>query len=741
MTAIVQEPGKLARAAESDGRLIDIVGALRVIRRRMRLVLSVAAALFTLILVGSLFIPPTYTSVAQIALDPGKTDVANIQAVVPDAPPANAGVVDTEVEVVKSAPVAAAVIKRLGLESDPEFNAALRPKSLVDVTLGGLRALLTPAGPKGPNGLIEGVKPGVLSAVQSKLAVQRQGLTYAINISFTSLSSGRSAQVANAFAQAYLDAQAQARVQTTRQANAWIDGRLNDLVGQVKQADQQVADYRDQNNLLNTTGNSSLAEQEITNLDQQLAQSRAQQAEADARLATARSQLAHGSLGDDVGEALNSEVVRNLKAQRAIVTQRLADISGRYGPQHPEILKAQSQLQDIDNQIRLEIRRIISNLQAQAEAARQRTGSIAGSVSGVRGALSSNSRASVQLDELQRKATSLRTLYESLLNRAQETQAQTSLPTVSARIVSQAIAPGVPTSPKRLLIVLLAIVVGGGAGLATALLLDMFDDRLTSAQDVERRSGVPCVGSIPLLSSLLRSGEKRVYSPTDYIVSKPLSSFAEAFRNLGVALLAGDAAAKVIEVTSASPGEGKTTTSICLARTLAMSGRRVLLIEGDLRRRAFSRLLGKDPAFGLVEVLHGSASFEQAAFVDAPSGAVCLQVSRDTKLIEDPFSTEAMKSLMERARQQFDVIIVDAPPTLAVADARVLAQHVDAVLVVGRWRRTTFNILDACLKSLRSVDAPIAGVALTQVDARQMRYYDYGEAAFLSKAYSPYYVN
>ncbi len=511
-------------------------------------------------------------------------------------------------------------------------------------------------------------------------------------------------------------------------------------------AETAAQQYRIANNLMSAQG-ATLTEQEISTLDQQVATARAAEAEQAARLNTAKAQLEHGSTGEDVGEALNSPVVQALRAQRASISQQVADLEGRYGERHPALLKAKRQLADLDDQIHQEIERIISNLDAQLEVARQRTASIVASAAQSKGTLATNNRASVKLNELDRNADAARVLYESFLNRFKETSSSQGLEQSDARIISRAKIPTSPSFPKKGLNFIIGIVLAAVSGLVAAAIAEVLDSGLATAEAVERYLDLPCLGSIPTLASTLNAQKEgaglTAMSPLTYVVDKPLSSFSESFRNLRAAILFARVGeqAKVVAVTSSLPGEGKTTTSVDLARTMAIAGANVVIVDCDLRQRGVNRILASEPQIGLIEVLNGTATLEQALVRDELSGAMILPLSKSAHTPRDVFGTNAMRRLLEELRRRFDTTILDTAPVLPIADTRVLAPLADVVVLLARWRKTPRLAVDSSLRLLKSVNAPVVGVVLTQVDLKAQARHGYGDAGYYYEAYKKYYTS
>ena len=709
-----------------------------IFRRRLRLFGGVVLSVLAVALVVIISQPPKFTATATLQLITKKQAVVTVT---PNQDPTpDSSTVDTEVEVLRSRAIALRVIHDLHLEQDPEFNARLRKPSLLEKLKASVLGF-APDAARPQTALSRSGEPsGVVDALAAGLTVSRAGLTYLINLNYTSTSPAKAATLANAFTRAYLNAQLDAKFNDTSDANDFLNDRLKQLRAQVETADTQLQQYKIANNLMSSQG-ATLTEQEISTLDQQLALTRAQEAEATARLNTARRQLANGSTGEDVGEALSSPVIQQLRQQRAVASQKVADMQGRYGDRHPEMLKAKRELADLDSQIQGEIKRIISNLEAQAQVAKQRTASIQGSVGQSRGKLAGNNRALVRLNELQRNADAARTLYENLLNRFKETSVEKGLQQTDARVVSPAAVPQ-SSSTRKGLMALFAALVAGIAGVAAVMLAELLDNAISDGGLIENELDASYLGSIPLLSSSVDSPEMARIGPERYVVEKPLSSFAEAIRSLNASVLFSRLGVdiKVIAVSSSLPGEGKTTSSICLGRTLAMSGKRVVLVDCDLRQRSVKKILDAEPGVGLLELLNGDAALDDVLIPDNKSSAMILPLSNAAYTPKDVFGSDAMAKLLDILRARFDTVILDTAPVLLVTETRTLAAMSDAVVLLVRWRRTSKRAVMASLKLLREANAPLAGAALTQVDLAQTSSLSALDPAAYYKSYKKYYL-
>lgn len=709
-----------------------------IFRRRQPLFLIVSLSILALALVLVVSRPPVYVATATFSLDARKQP--SVTASPTDLSAPGQTDVDSEVEILRSRAVIARVVRDQKLETDPEFNPFLRKPG----TMSAIKTALLSFAPGNTADRLpdeNAAFEATVDVVSGGLKVDRAGLTYLITLSFAASTPEKAATIANAFAEAHRITQQDARLIASEQGTAWLKGQLAQLRTQVEAADTELQRYKIANNLLSSQG-ATLTEQEISTLDQQLALTRAQEAEARARLSTARQQLARGSTGEDVAEALNSPVVQRLREQRAQTSQRMADLQGRYGSLHPEILKANRELQDIDAQIQAEIARIMSNLDAQLEVARQRTVSIESSAARSRGKLELNNRAIVRLNELQRNADAVRTIYEALLSKYNEASAERGVQRAGAHIVSAAAVPTGPSSNRSLLMAF-SFIIAIAAGIAAVVLAELLDNGLTDGERVEGELKVPYLGAIPLLASAADTPELVPAGPERYIIEKPLSNFAEALRSLNTSLLFSriGTEAKVIAVSSSLPDEGKTTTAICLTRTLAMAGKKVILIDCDLRQRQVKRILDIDPAVGLIELLNGEAKLEDVVLADPLTSAMILPVSNAKLTPKDVFSSVRMAELIAELRLTYDAVILDTAPLLLVAESRNVATLADAALLLVRWRKTSKHAALAALKLLEAPNIHLAGVALTQFDLKDPSSRILSDPSSYYKKNNKYYTN
>jgi polysaccharide biosynthesis transport protein len=674
-------------------------------------VIFLAAALFTALA------PRIYTATASVVLEAPQKPDAN--GALQPAQPADSATVDTEVQLVQSRDIADQVVTALRLDRDPRFWIGSHRKAPVDA---------------------DQRHDAAVGIVQGGLKAKRSGLTSVITIGFSSRSPTLAAEIANGYADQYLIAQSQAKLNTSKQSGQSLSDKLESLRKQAIQDAEALAQFRTAHGLYSNEG-TALTEQEASAYNQQLVQAQADYSADQARLNVAKQQLAgEDANGAAKGVAVDSPVLQNLRAQRSQLTAQIAELENRYGSRYPDVVAANRQLTDVNAGIQSEVRRIISELQIRAEVSRQRVGSMQQALGSARGRLAGGTTASVSLDELQRKADASKQVYQDYLARYQQASASVGTEQPDARITNRADAPNKPSSPNIPLNLALGFIVAVGAGLGAVYAREALHSGLSTGEDIEQRLGLPHLGSVPELASVADRADRQM-SPPDYLLAKPLSAFGEAVRGLRTSLkfAGGGEGPRIVAFTSSLPSEGKSTTSLCLARSAGQAGVRVLLVDCDLRRRSINRLLGVEPKVGLLEVLSGTAELKDVIFRDEASGAYILPLANSSSSPEEVFETAAMNKLLRDVAGEFDLVFLDTAPVLAVAETRVLAAKSDAVVFLAHWRKTPEKAIIAALKLLDAAGAPVAGVALTQVNMLQQARYGYGDATYYYADYKKYY--
>jgi len=688
MTITTDDRGYEARPRRAFYSIRDVL------RRRYATLLLVAGLVVALGAALTFSMAPRYEGLTRIQIDPSRNPLA--RTVNEKQAQLASEAIETEVAVASSLEVARQVVRRLGLTTDPEFTHAVEQQAKTRIVT--------------PDEQLDIVARDVLD----HLSVAREQLTYIINIRFHSRDPAKAARIANGFSAVYIDTRVGNRTGAADGQFRWFQKRLDELALQARLANEKVADYRSSAGIgrVGDQQQTGVADQKIGPLAHQLAQAQAIAANGEAQLAAAQAQIRAGR-GDSVGTVLGSSTIGDFRRQRAEIVRAQGAIDGRYGPLHPETAKIRDQLTQIDHQIADETQRLLGSLRANAAANAAQVAQISATMRELEDEHASQIRASVIVANLQREADVKQAAYEQMAEAAAETQQASQNSLAHALVIDAAEPAQRPYWPDKPLFLLLSMVVGVGAGLATISVQEMMTSGMRSAGDLEAQLGIPLLGAVPLA--------KKTSQPADLLIYNPTSPFAESLRNARASIMGIRSATKprIIALTSALPGEGKTTTALALARTMALAGARTLIMDVDVRRgqlRAIVRHDAKKP--GTVELLRDKATIDEAIESSAVRNLDQLVVKKPYYSSENLFGTEAVHLLIDELAERYNVIILDLPPLLGLADGRFLAALADAVVLVVKWGATPAHLASMALSSLRADESNVLGAIYSMVDQK-----------------------
>ncbi len=727
-------------------QVISLSQIVRTIRRNLMLLVIVVLSIFSVVAFLTMQMTPIYQSATKVIVDQRENAVLDVGVL--SGLPADPGVFETELEIITSPVLLQRVVRKLELQKHAEFNPSLYVPTDMEVFQGNVKGYISSLLPGKEEVVVEEkilteeekAELEIVTAAQilaSKVKAERDGRKFVFYVTASSTDAGRSAAIANAVADQYLVDQLDTRFEETRRTNQWLDDQLTDLRSELNAAERAVESYRSSQGLLSASGQ-TLTEQQISDIQAQMIAQEAEYSERRARLAAVRNSLNTGAGAEAMAEALQSNVINNLRTQQAQITRERADLETKYGPRHPDVISIVGEERDLRAQIDAEVRRIVSSLESEVSISRRRLDSLRESLGNLRGELTQNNQANIKLRELERNAEASRTLYEQILSQFMETNQQETIEDVDARVLAYADVPISPALPRKAVNFALGLFLGLAAAGGIVIVMELLDNRVSSGEEIEERNGVPFLGNVPLLPSGIGSKVK----PGKYLIEHPMSAYAESMRNLRASVKFAniDNPAKLVTVTSSFPAEGKTSLSLSLSRMSAMTGSRTLVIDGDFRRHQLTETSGLKPKVGLVEYLLGEVELKDVIQKDTETELDILPLTSSRKTTRDVFGSKTFDAMIERLKADYDLIIVDTAPLLLMAESRVIAAKSDQVLVAARWRRTSRAALAQTLGVLREFSANIAGVALTFVDLKRLSKHS-GAALSNYKAYSKYYIN
>ncbi|MDQ0350009.1 GumC family protein [Ancylobacter vacuolatus] len=737
--------GQITRApASEDDDRIDLHQIMDFLVRRRLLIGFIAVMTMALALGSAFLLTPRYTSTAEILLDQASRSALGTELSGMDANSmAAAANIENQISIIESLNLLRRVVEKEGLVNDPEFGTQASGRSWSTAfwsLFGGTPATVEeklPAGP-GASSIPDDIRASIYR-LRGALHVERVGRSYILQISVTSTDRDRAARLANAVADAFIVDQLETRFDAARRASDWLNDRLQRLRDALRRSEEAVSQFRTEHNLV-SVGTRSLNEQQLSEVSAELVQVETEAAEKQAKYEQAKKILDDGGNLATLPDVIRSGVVTNLRSRHAEVTGREADLVTRYGERHPMVVNVRAERREVERQISAEINRIVANLENDYDVARTRAAAMAANVAAASGQNTSDNALAVKLRELERDASANRTLYETFLGQSKVTSEQSELDIRDARIITPAFPSGAPSFPKKSLFLAAGTALGLVLGIGLAALLDMLNAGFSSPRQLEEATGLPVLASVEWADFTEGEKTKGAIPILDFLTAKPLSRFSESIRSLraGVQMSDVDNPPRVVEVTSASPSEGKTSIALAIAASAASSGKRVVLIDCDLRRPSITQQFGLDEKPGLVEWLAQAVSSEGLLHRHSASGIYVLGAGAKTQNPPDLLGSARMQHLIEQLRQNFDLVVMDAPPVGPVVDAAILAPVADKVLFVVRWNTTAREFVRHSIERIPG-DRKICGIVLNMIDLRGAP--KYGRYSYHSSAYyKKYYV-
>ncbi|WP_298241348.1 Wzz/FepE/Etk N-terminal domain-containing protein [uncultured Bradyrhizobium sp.] len=724
---------------EFGGAVLSFERVADVLRRQWPIVAACTGAALALVIVYLVTAQPMYTANARIMMDTRQAQVldkdSNANSALIDT-----GYVDSQVEVINSDDLILSVVRRLKLTEDPEFNGS-KP-GLLSVILGKVTSPFSSREPASQDQL----EHAVVEQVQRNLRTERVLTTYVLSLNYRARTPDKAAKIANAIAKAYLVGALEAKYESTKRATEWLQQRSIELSEQASASDRAVQTFKAEHNIVGTS-RGLMSEQQLSDLNTQLVQARAATAEAKARLDRINAISDQDVAQSTVTDALNNSVITRLRAQYLDLAAQYADWSKRYGKTHLAAVNLANKMEEIRKNMADELHRIGDAYRSDYEIAKSREASLDKSVKDLVAQAGHTGQAEVKLRDLESAADTYRNLYNNFLEKLQSATQNQSFPLSESRLISTATKPDRKSSPRTMLALVGGLVGGLCLGFGVAFGREMLSDVLRTPGEVEDELGVKCLGVLPDIGSptttgaLLSSSAKA--SPADlsrYVVDHPFSRFAETLRNIKVSI---DVARltreiKVIGIVSSLPKEGKTTVAANFAQLIALTGHRVVLIDGDLHTRSLTRELAPDAKSGLVEALGDPSSLGYHVQRSKETGLDFLPSVVASRMVNsaDVIGSKAMAELLKVLREHYEYIVIDLAPVMPVADSKAVSLLIDAMVYVIEWGQTTRSALQESVSGSEVLQKKLLGAVLNRANPKMLKRIE----AYKGKHHNSYYV-
>jgi polysaccharide biosynthesis transport protein len=714
-----------------------------ILRRRRGMIVAMVVIGTTLALLVGLLIPPQYTAKAQVVFE-SQTAAQGVrkETIVQGD---DQGAIQTQVTALISRTHIQRVLDSIAQDSNVRTAAPpgrSEPLGVTDalwLTLrdrlhGWIDHLIAATGLQEQSA--SDARPASLEQFERKLNVFQERGSHVIAIAFKSASPQEAAIAANRVAELYVKSEGEQKEASNARMQTWLDERIPTLKAEVERLDGAVHEYQTRHGLpdSNRTG---VVDQQVTDLNRELAVAQSDLALRQARLANLRDRRTRGAGADALTGTADAPALAESRRQELALLQSEANIAAALGENHPKMQQVRNQLQEVRRKINQEVDRAVDSLASDVQVAASQVRTVQQRIASMRGV-----NTDPHLQDLERDAASKRRVYEGLRQRSEELREQRDLTSPSVAVLSLASPPERPSSPNPLLFVPPAVIVFLVCGCFLAVLRERLDGKLRSERDIQEALGIPCIGMVPRLR---RIGRRR---PHQTLMAQPFAPYSEAIRSVVAALglIEPRRSPKVILISSSVPHEGKTTLAVSVAVYTALLGRRVILLDLDFRHPATLRELagkaGRGRPYFLPQDHPDADPIQRLPGLDLDYLAVPLDSS-------DPmsrFATDHMSHLLHRLRESYDCVIIDSAPVLAITETRLLAAMVDKVVFVVKWGATRREVAQHALARLcsgglldrwRSV---VAGAVITQVDLNKHARYRFGDTGQYLKEYGKDYA-
>ena len=703
----------LAQAAAPSNEIPAIRLYLRIAMRWRNVILGVVAACVLLGLITTLLMTPQYTASATIEVLRESSQVTNFQGVERETSVSDQEFYQTQYGLLQSRSLSERVATELRLVDDPKFYERFgvsRKEPAFQLVSGRYPAM--------GRGMRQRIAGEILSA---HLDIAPTRLSRLVDIRFTSSDAEFSARVVNAWSDAFIQTNLERKVQATSYGRDLLRRQLAQQKERLDESQRQLVGYASQERIINlpaqanangSTSERSIVADDLASLNTALSQATAERIAAEAR-------LSQGGRSGASSEALRNQAINTLRQRRAEYAAEYQKLMTQFEPGYPAAKALKSQIDQLDRSITSEEQRVSGSIQTDYRSALERERGLRARVEELKGDYLDLRRRSIQYNIFQQEVDTNRALYEGLLQRFKEIGVAGGVGVNNVSIVDQADVPQRPSSPRLLINLLISLLAGIGFGALVAFALEQMDEAIADPTEVERRHGLPLLGSVPRVTGM---------TPREALLDRK-SDIVDAYLAVqtNLAFTTEHGVPRSLSVTSTRPAEGKSTTALALATMLARSGKRVILVDGDMRSPSIHQLGGVGHDNGLSNFLAGQDDIDPLTFEMTDLGFTAMSAGPIPPNAAELLTGNRLSLLIERLHERFDHVLIDSPPVMGLADAPLIASRVEGVIYAVESHGIRSTLVKTALSRLAAANAHIFGGVLTKFEARKSHDgYEYG---------------
>ncbi len=712
---------------------VDLHSILGVLLRHWKLICVVPLLAMIATYLVLMFVPPKYKSTTEILIvNPKLQNEAGRPLSAFDI---DAAAMSTEILLIQSKSLALRVAKELELDKEPNFPQAGITSQVLDGL--GLPQLLESLGlshressdeaeqPKDGSEHVTAALDEAAEELRQRIQVDRLGMAYVLSISITTRDPLLSQRITDAIPRNFFAEQREARADARQHAAGWLKNWVSELRDSLSQTEGAIEKLKAESGLSDAGLAVNVTEQQISELNKQLANARAEVMEKKLRLEQARRLFENGGDLQAIPDVMASAAITQLRRQQSELKWREEELRNRYGDRHGEVMAVRAQLASVNRQMNDEAKHIITSLQSTYDLALQRQHSLEASLQKVTISGSDNSSAYSQLRALQPAADVKRKLFEQALGDLDQLSRRSSADDEGGRVIAPASLPRPLSALRGVIIYVIAGIFAAGLGALIAFLVEYLQRGFKTHAMVERTLGYPVLAMIPVVRRRFRRVSSDVLVQALACEQRSQLSTSVETARIVLGFSHPGTVPKVMLITSAIPGEGKSAVARLLATSSALSGRRTALVDCDLHHGSLSKRFGRRHS-GLAQVLNGETDLASVTVSDSIAGLFVIPAGLPAKSPADLLSARAMHDLVAQLRLEYDYVVMDASPLLPVVDALALAAIADKIIMIIEWSRTSRTSVSEALKTLRFAGHSIDGIVLNKVDYKRLGSYGYG---------------